>query len=140
VRFGRSGGEAIAIAVRIARANTGRDVVAFCGYNDWHDWYLAANRTANSDGDAMKKHLLPGLSPNGAPSQLAGTAFPFNSNRLDSLAEIVKNHGPRLAVVVMETTRNTDPEPGFFEGVRELCDRVGAVMVLDEIRSAGDCV
>jgi acetylornithine/succinyldiaminopimelate/putrescine aminotransferase len=40
----------------------------------------------------------------------------------------------------METTRNTDPEPGFFEGVRELCDRVGAVMVLDEIRSAGDCV
>lgn len=83
VRFGRSGGEAMAIAVRIARASTGRDVVAFCGYHGWHDWYLAANRTVQSDADALQKHLLPGLSPNGVPTQLAGTAFPFNYNRLD---------------------------------------------------------
>jgi glutamate-1-semialdehyde 2,1-aminomutase len=133
VRFGRSGGEAMAIAVRIARASTGRDLVALCGYHGWHDWYLAANRSAQNGGDALKKHLLPGLSPNGVPTQLAGTALPFNYNQLDSLAEIVKQHGPRLAAVVMETTRNTDPAPGFLEGVRELCDRVGAVMVFDEI-------
>ena len=133
VRFGRTGGEAIAIAVRIARASTGRDLVAFCGYHGWHDWYLAANRGAQSDNDALQKHLLPGLSPNGVPTQLAGTALPFSYNQLDSLKKIVEQHGPRLAAVVMETTRNADPAPGFLEGVRELCDRTGAVMVFDEI-------
>ena len=87
VRFGRTGGEAMAIAVRIARARTGRDVIAFCGYHGWHDWYLAANRTAQSNGDALQKHLLPGLSPNGVPTQLAGTALPFNYNQIDSLGQ-----------------------------------------------------
>ena len=67
------------------------------------------------------------------PTQLAGTALPFNYNQIDSLAQIMREHGPRLAAVVMETTRNTDPAPGFLEGVRELCDRAGAVMVFDEI-------
>jgi glutamate-1-semialdehyde 2,1-aminomutase len=133
VRFGRSGGEAMAIAVRIARASTGRDVVAFCGYHGWHDWYLAANRTVQSDSDALGSHLLPGLSPNGVPTQLAGTALPFSYNQIDSLSKIVKQHGPHLAAVVLETTRNADPAPGFLEGVRELCDRSGAVMILDEI-------
>jgi glutamate-1-semialdehyde 2,1-aminomutase len=133
VRFGRSGGEAMAIAVRIARASTGRDVVAFCGYHGWHDWYLAANRTTHSESDALQEHLLPGLSPNGVPKQLAGTALPFRYNQLDSLAQIVREHGSRLAAVVMEPTRHTEPMPGFLEGVRELCDRVGAVMVFDEI-------
>jgi glutamate-1-semialdehyde 2,1-aminomutase len=133
VRFGRSGGEAMAIAVRIARAHTGRDVIAFCGYHGWHDWYLAANRNLESENDALQKHLLPGLSPNGVPSQLAGTAVPFTYNQVDALADIVRQYGRRLAAVVMETTRNTDPKPGFLEGVRELCDQSGAVMVLDEI-------
>lgn len=133
VRFGRSGGEAVAIAVRIARAYTKRDVVAFCGYHGWHDWYLAANRTTGDSGDALKKHLLPGLSPAGVPSQLAGTALPFNYNDLDSFARIVKEQGSRLGVVVMETTRQADPVPGFLEGVKELCHKVGAVLVFDEI-------
>ena len=106
VRFGRTGGEAMAIAVRIARASTGRDVVAFCGYHGWHDWYLAANRTAQPGNDALQKHLLPGLSPRGVPTQLAGTALPFNYNQLDSLAAIVQREGPRLAAVVMEPTRD----------------------------------
>ena len=133
VRFGRTGGEAMAIAVRIARAYTGRDVVAFCGYHGWHDWYLAANRTTQSNGDALREHLLSGLSPNGVPSQLVGTALPFKYNQIDSLAKIVEQQGARLAAVVMETTRHTNPAPGFLEGVRELCDRAGAVMVFDEI-------
>jgi len=133
VRFARTGGEAMAVAVRIARARTGRDVIAFCGYHGWHDWYLAANRTAQSGNDALQEHLLPGLSAKGVPTQLAGTALPFKYNQLDSLAEIVEQQGARLAAVVMETTRNADPAPGFLEGVRELCDRSGAVMVLDEI-------
>lgn len=133
VRFGRSGGEAMAIAVRIARARTGRDVVAICGYHGWHDWYLAANRTGEPGSDALQKHLLPGLSPNGVPTQLANTTLPFNYNQLDSLAEIVRQQGNRLAAVVMEPTRHSNPAPGFLEGVRDLCNSVGAVMVFDEI-------
>ncbi len=133
VRFARTGGEAMAIAVRIARAYTGRDVVAICGYHGWHDWYLAANRTAQKEGDALQGHLLPGLAPNGVPSQLAGTTLPFNYNQIDSLASIVQQHGSQLAAVVMEPARHCDPAPGFLEGVRELCDRTGAVMVFDEV-------
>ena len=133
MRFARTGGEAMAVAVRIARAHTNRDVVAFCGYHGWHDWYLAANRSVKSDGDMLQGHLLPGLSPNGVPTQLADTALPFKFNEIDSLAEIVREQGNRLAAVVMEPTRHSDPAPGFLEGVRELCDRAGAVLVFDEI-------
>jgi glutamate-1-semialdehyde 2,1-aminomutase len=132
-RFARTGGEAMAVAVRIARAHTRRDVIAFCGYHGWHDWYLAANRTKQSQGDALHDHLLPGLSPHGVPTQLAGTALPFNYNQIDSLAKIVEQQGTHLAAVVMETTRNSEPASGFLEDVRDLCDRAGAVLVFDEI-------
>ena len=50
VRFARTGGEANAISIRIARAATGRDKIAICGYHGWHDWYLSANL---SDGDNL---------------------------------------------------------------------------------------
>jgi glutamate-1-semialdehyde 2,1-aminomutase len=133
VRFGRSGGEAMTIAVRIARAATGRNLVAFCGYHGWHDWYLAANRVAGGEKDQLTGHLLPGLAPNGVPSQLAGTALPFAYNNLDQVSAIVQKHGSNLAAVVMEPTRSADPQPGFLEGVRQLCDRTGAALVFDEI-------
>ncbi len=133
VRLGRTGGEAMAIAIRIARCHTDRDVVAFCGYHGWHDWYLAANRTSQDENDPLREHLLPGLSSKGVPRQLANTALPFQYNQIDSLAEIVRNHGSRLAAVVMEPTRNSEPAAGFLEGVREWCDRSGAVLVFDEI-------
>jgi glutamate-1-semialdehyde aminotransferase len=133
VRYARCGGEAMAIAVRLARARTGRDVIAFCGYHGWHDWYLAANRSGEGETDELKDHLLPGLAPAGVPSKLAGTALPFAYNDVEALAEIVGEHGGDLAAVVMEPTRSADPKPGFLEKVRELCDRSGAVLVFDEI-------
>jgi glutamate-1-semialdehyde aminotransferase len=135
VRLARTGGEAMAIAVRIARARTRRDVIAFCGYHGWHDWYLAANRTTTAQADCLQGHLLPGLEPNGVPSQLAGTALPFAYNNIDQLATIVRDHGPRLAAVVMEPTRAVDPQAGFLESVRELSRRAGALLVFDEITS-----
>ena len=134
-RFARSGGEAMAIAVRIARAATGRDKVAFCGYHGWSDWYLAANLNPDGAPDGLQGHLLPGLEPAGVPRGLAGTALPFTYNRLDELEHHVKAHGSELAAVVMEPTRSTDPQPGFLEGIRELCDRCGAALVFDEISS-----
>jgi glutamate-1-semialdehyde 2,1-aminomutase len=133
VRYARSGGEAMSIAVRIARASTGRDLLAVCGYHGWHDWYLAANHASSGVSDRLQGHLLPGLSPAGVPSQLAGTTFTFAYNKLDELADIVRQRGNQLAAVVMEPTRSVDPAPGFLDGVRELCDRCGAVLVIDEI-------
>ncbi len=129
-RLARSGGEVLAIAVRISRASTRRDVIAFCGYHGWSDWYLAANL---GEDNALDGHLLPGLQPAGVPRSLQGTALPFAYNRIDQLREIVAAHGDRLAAVVMEPLRNTQPAAGFLEDVRTLCDEAGARLVFDEV-------
>lgn len=132
-RFARGGGEAMAVAVRIARAHTRRDVVAFCGYHGWHDWYLSANLAEES---ALDGHLLPGLAPAGVPRGLLGTALPFRYNHLEELQEIAATNGDRLAAVVMEPIRDHEPAPGFVEGVREIATKTGAVLIVDEV-SAG---
>jgi glutamate-1-semialdehyde 2,1-aminomutase len=133
VRFARTGGESMAVAVRIARAHTGRDKVAFCGYHGWHDWYLSANLGTEN---ALGEHLLSGLDPRGVPRGLTGTALPFRFNRIDELKDIAAKHGKDLAAIVMEPVRDDDPLPGFFDEIRALADRTGAVFVVDEI-SAG---
>ena len=133
VRFARTGGEAMSVAVRIARAHTGLDKIAFCGYHGWHDWYLAAN--LGSDENALGEHLLPGLPPNGVPKGLAGTMYPFHYNRLDELKKIVSEHGKELAAIVMEPIRSNQPNPGFLEGVRDLAKETGAVLIFDEVSS-----
>lgn len=130
VRFARSGGEANAISIRIARAVTGRDVVAFCGYHGWHDWYLATNLQNDS---GLEDHLLPGLEPNGVPRTLAGTVHPFSFNRLDQLEHIASKYN--LAAVKMEVQRSEPPAPGFLKGVRDLCSRNGIVLIFDECTS-----
>jgi glutamate-1-semialdehyde 2,1-aminomutase len=135
VRYARSGGESMSIAVRIARAATGRDKIAFCGYHGWSDWYLAANVSPEGAADSLHGHLLPGLAPAGVPRGLAGTALPFTYNRLPELEALISKHGKDIAAVVMEPTRSSNPEPGFLEGVRELCNRSGAALVFDEISS-----
>jgi glutamate-1-semialdehyde 2,1-aminomutase len=130
VRFGRTGGEADAIAVRIARAASGREKVAVCGYHGWHDWYLAANL---GDEEGLAGHLLPGLAPNGVPRSLRGTVLPFNYNRLDELIALVDAH--ELAAIVMEVSRNQGPAEGFLQAVRELATRRGIVLIFDECTS-----
>lgn len=134
-RFARSGGEAMAIAVRLARAATGRDKIAFCGYHGWSDWYLAANLHPADAADGLQGHLLPGLEPAGVPLGLTGTALPFTYNCLDELHQHISRHDSEIAAVVMEPTRNAEPDPGFLEGVRELCNCCGAVLIFDEISS-----
>ena len=132
VRFARTGGEAMAIAIRIARAHTGREKIAFCGYHGWHDWYLSANLGTEN---ALGEHLIPGLSPNGVPRGLTGTAFPFRYNQIEELEAIVNKYKNDLAAIVMEPIRNQQPKPGFLEGVRTLADETGAVFVFDEVSS-----
>jgi len=130
VRFARSGGEANAIAIRIARAATNKDNVAICGYHGWHDWYLAANLEAK---DGLNKHLLSGLMPNGVPKNLEGTIFPFQYNNFDELEEIVNKKN--IGTIKMEVVRNQGPENDFLNKVRSLADKNDIVLIFDECTS-----
>jgi glutamate-1-semialdehyde 2,1-aminomutase len=129
-RFARSGGEANAIAIRIARAASGKHKVAFCGYHGWHDWYLAANLSGEK---TLAGHLLPGLEPSGVPDSLRDTIYPFTYNRLDELEELLNSHD--IGVIKMEVRRNAAPAEGFLEKVRELATARGVVLIFDECTS-----
>lgn len=129
-RFARSGGEANAIAIRIARAASGKDKVAICGYHGWHDWYLSANL---GDDKVLAGHLLPGLQPNGVPESLRGTVFPFNYNNYAELEALVNEHD--IGVIKMEVVRNFGPENNFLHKVRQLATERGIVLIFDECTS-----
>lgn len=130
VRLARSGGEANAIAIRIARAAAGRDKVAVCGYHGWHDWYLSANL---GDDENLSGHLLPGLDPKGVPQNLRGTVFPFNYNNFEELENLVNLHD--IGVIKMEVVRNKGPEDNFLHKVRELATKREIVLIFDECTS-----
>lgn len=133
VRYCRGGGEAMSIAVRIARAYSKKDKVAFCGYHGWHDWYISTNLQT---GDNLDQHLLSGLSPAGVPEVLKGTSLPFRYNRIDELEKIIKDHGKSLGVIVMEPIRDTEPENNFLQKVRDLANANNIVLIFDEITAA----
>ena len=130
VRLARSGGEANAVAIRIARAASGKDKVAICGYHGWHDWYLSANL---ADDAGLDGHLLPGLQPNGVPRNLKGTVFPFIYNNFSELEALV--NAQDIGVIKMEVVRNMGPEDNFLQKVRKLATDKGVVLVFDECTS-----
>src|SRR5262245_26253641 len=132
VRYTKCGGEACAVAVRIARGTTGRDKILFCGYHGWHDWYLAANLDAEANLDA---HLFPGIDPNGVPRVLAGTAIPFPYGDLTRLGETLDSHRGEVAAVIMEPLRSEMPPEGYLAGVAKLCREQGALLIFDEVSS-----
>jgi len=132
VRYARGGGEAMAVAIRIARAHTGREKIAFCGYHGWHDWYLSANL---ADDDVLDGHLLPGLDPKGVPRGLKGTMLPFRYNKIEELEKIVQENGKDLAAITMEPMREHGPEGDFLQQVRALATKSGAVLIFDEVTS-----
>lgn len=129
VRFARSGGEVMAVAIRIARAASGKERIAFCGYHGWSDWYLAANIASTKTLDG---HLLPGLDPKGVPRGLGGTMLPFSYNNIDELESLVKKYKD-IGVIVVETVRHDKPKDDFLKKVRAIADRVSAVLIFDEI-------
>lgn len=130
VRYSRSGGEAMALAIRVARAATGRDLVLFSGYHGWTDWYLAANL---GDEAALDGQLMPGLEPNGVPRGLTGTALPFHVNDLESLRAAISGREAEIASIVIEPARGEDAPADYLQGLRELATEIGAVLVFDEI-------
>ncbi|MGX7948836.1 aminotransferase class III-fold pyridoxal phosphate-dependent enzyme [Oleidesulfovibrio alaskensis] len=132
-RFARSGGEAMAVAVRIARTYTGKGVVLFCGYHGWQDWYLAANL---SDESALDGHLMKGLPPAGVPRSLCHSAYPFRYNDIEGFDALVAEHQDNLAAIVTEPVRNFTPDPAFLARLRDVATRLDVPLVVDEI-SAG---
>jgi len=131
VRFSRSGGEAVSIAIRIARAYSGKDKIAFCGYHGWCDWYLAANL---GDSNALDGQLMPGLPPAGVPRSLKDTALPFAYGSFGELENIVKKHGDELAAIIMEPARDLPNKP-FLEHIRGIASSTGTLLIFDEITS-----
>ena len=130
VRLFRTGGEASAASIRIARAVTGRSKVAFCGYHGWHDWYLSANI---KDKNNLNTHLMSGLNPKGVPNELKGTSIPFNYNDFDQLKKITDRHD--LAAIKMEVQRNFPPKNNFLQKIRTLCNKKGIILIFDECTS-----
>ncbi len=132
-RYTRSGGEAMAVAVRISRASSKKDLILFCGYHGWHDWYLSTNI---KDPTNLDQHLLSGLSPQGVPEFLAGTSIPFIYNDIDMLQLLFEQHHGKIAAVVMEPRHDVEPKDDFLGKVRQLCDENKVILVFDEITSA----
>lgn len=97
VKFSRSGGEAMSLAVRIARSKSKKYKILFSGYHGWHDWYLAANI---SNKNNLNNHLLKDLVPIGVPSNLKSSVIPFEFNNLEQLKKLIKINNDVCAVVV----------------------------------------
>ena len=130
-RFSRSGGEACSVGIRIARAAAGKFKVAFCGYHGWHDWYISSNI---SNAKNLDKQLLEGLNSSGVPNSLIDTAMPFNYNDIESLEKIVKNNDD-IGVIIMEPVRNVNPKDNFLQKVRDIANKINAVLIFDEVTS-----
>ena len=131
VRYTRTGGETMGVAVRIARAHSKKDKIAFCGYHGWQDWYLATNL---KDKSGLNDHLIKGLEPNGVPRALSGTALPFHYNKIEELEAIVAKNKD-IGVIIVETMRNQVPADNFLSKVRKIADEQHAVLIFDEISS-----
>lgn len=132
VRYARTGGEAMSVAVRIARARAGKDVVLFCGYHGWHDWYLSSNL---ADEKSLDGHLLPGLNPSGVPRSLKGMAYPFTYNDTEGFLQLIQEHKDTVGVIVLESVRNVYPEKKFIDTIWKLAHEMNLVIVVDEVSS-----
>ena len=136
VRYAKGGGDACAVAIRIARGTSGKDKVLLCGYHGWHDWYIAANLL---DDGTLDEHLFPGIDPTGVPKALRGTALPFRYGDLDMLEGLLKANQGEVACIMMEPMRSERPPAGFLEGVRALADRYEVFLVFDEVSCGFRC-
>lgn len=116
VRFGKSGTDVTTAAVRLARAATGRERVALCGYHGWNDWSVATTTR-----------------PDGVPAAVGALSHTFPFNDLSALEGLLELHPGEFAAVIIEPARTAEPAPGYLSAVRDLAHRHGALLVFDEI-------
>jgi len=116
VRFGKNGSDATAGAVRLARAYTGKDRIACCGYHGWQDWYIGST-TFNG----------------GVPRAVQELTLTFEYNAIETLKHIFAKHPNRVAAVILEPVGVVEPQQEFLGQIRDLCRREGALLVFDEV-------
>ena len=129
-KFTRGGGEANSLAIRIARANTKKKNVAFCGYHGWHDWYLSANINSKNNLD---QHLMSGLNYDGIPENLKNTSFPFPYNNYEYLLKLINKKN--IGIIKMEVMRNYSPNNNFLQKIRKICNKKKIILIFDECTS-----
>ena len=129
-RFTRGGGEANATLIRIARASTKKQNIAFCGYHGWHDWYLSSNLNNKKNLD---NHLMSNLKSQGVMKNLKDSCFPFNYNELHNLKKLINKHN--VGIIIMEVTRNYNPQNDFLKKIRALCNKKNIILIFDECTS-----
>jgi len=121
----KTGSDATTIAIRVARAYTGKKKIARCGYHGWHDWCVEVK--------------------GGIPEKLYEDVLEFHYNDLDQLEDILKNNQDDMAGIIITPVGHPlaepvqMPKPGYLEGVRALADKYGCVLIFDEIRSGFRC-
>ncbi len=130
VKLARTGGEANAISIRIARAHSNSDKIAFCGYHGWHDWYLSANL---NDKKNLDFHLLKDLPLKGIPKNLKNTIFPFMYNDINGLEKIIRTQ--KIGIIKMEVQRDIEPKNNFLKKVRQLANKNKIILIFDECTS-----
>jgi len=129
-KFTRGGGEANAVAIRIARSNTIKKNVAFCGYHGWHDWYLSANINSKKNLD---QHLMSGLNYDGIPDNLKDTSFPFPYNNFQYLSKLIVKKN--IGIIKMEVMRNMNPQNDYLQKIRNICNEKKIILIFDECTS-----
>lgn len=115
VRFAKNGTDATSAAIRIARAYTNRDHIAFCGYHGWQDWYIGATNRNK-----------------GVPQQVSELTHKFVYNDLKSLKDIFELYPDKVACVIMEPMNSQYPINNFLTEVKTICQKYGAVLIFDE--------
>jgi glutamate-1-semialdehyde 2,1-aminomutase len=115
VRFGKNGTDATSAAVRLARAYTGRDLIAVCGYHGWQDWYIGSTSRDK-----------------GVPYATKSLTKSFKYNDISTLKQLISEFPEQFAAVVMEPMNVNYPSDNFLESVRDICDKNGIVLVFDE--------
>jgi glutamate-1-semialdehyde-2,1-aminomutase len=116
VRFGKNGSDVTAAAIRVSRAFTRRDYVARCGYHGWQDWYIGSTSRYLGVPDAVRKLTL---------------SFPYND--LEAVDRLFRTHEGQIACVILEAITFDLPEPGYLEGLRDMCTQNGALLIFDEV-------
>ncbi len=129
-RFTRGGGEANSAIIRIARASTKKQNIAFCGYHGWHDWYLSSNLNNKNNLD---QHLMSNLKFGGVSNSLKNSSFPFLYNDLIGLKKLIKKNN--IGIIIMEVIRNNSPKNNFLKKVRKLCNEQKIILIFDECTS-----
>ena len=119
VKFAKNGSDVTTAAVKLARAYTGRDMIAICGDHPFFstdDWFIGATEM-NA----------------GIPSVITDLTLKFYYNDLASLIELFDRYPARIACVVMEAEASVQPQPGYLQQVKDLCEKNGTVLVFDEM-------